>query len=73
MSKRYSILAAALVASGRSLSTTSLDHLETRPLERRSRQTDIAPAEQRDKPILDGLDEALLRFDLASSDFFTAQ
>jgi hypothetical protein len=66
MPKRFSILAAAFVASGRSLSTTSLDTLGARAHEDSS-ETNVPPTGQSGKPIFDGLDGAFLRSELAST------
>jgi len=49
MSKRFSILAAALVASGRSFSTTSIDRPGPRQLELPSRQFDYLSIEERSR------------------------
>ena len=49
MSKRFSILAAALVASGRSLSTTFIDRPGPRQLELPSRQFDYLSIEERSR------------------------
>jgi hypothetical protein len=60
MSKRFSILAAALVASGRSHLTVSLDHSASRLLELPPRQFDDLSIKERSRLVFADLDDGLL-------------
>ena len=67
MSKRFSILAAALVASGRTLSTTFNDHPGPRLLELPSRQFDYLSIEERSRLAFADPDEGQLGSERAAS------
>jgi hypothetical protein len=61
MSKRFSIFAAAMVASGRSLSTATLDHSDPRRTDPRARRIDDLSIEERSRYAFDDPEDSTPR------------